>query len=61
MKIVDNCSQGFYFGSPVPASGLAASILADFRTALAARIDATAASAATPIRLIQETILHFLK
>jgi hypothetical protein len=52
LRIVDICSQGFYFGRPVPASELAASILADFRKALPARIDATAANAATPIRLI---------
>jgi hypothetical protein len=61
LRIADNCSRGFYFGGPVPASGLAASILADFGVALPARIDAAAANAATPLRLIQETILHYFE
>jgi len=46
MRIVHNCSRGFYFGRPVPVSGLAASILVDFGVALPARIDAAAANAA---------------
>jgi hypothetical protein len=52
LRIVDNRSRGFYFGRPVPASGLAASILADFYEALAARIDAAAANAAGTDRII---------
>jgi hypothetical protein len=61
LRIVDNCSQGFYFGRPVPASALAGSVFADFWAALPARIDAAAANAATPIRLIQEAILHYFE
>ena len=61
LRIVENCSRGFYFGSPAPASGLAASILADFRKAPPARIDASAAAAATAIRFIQETILRYIE
>jgi hypothetical protein len=33
LKIVENCFRGFYFGRAAPASGLAASIPADFREA----------------------------
>jgi hypothetical protein len=36
LRIVDICSRGFYFGRSVPASGLPASILADFLKALRA-------------------------
>jgi hypothetical protein len=62
LRIADNCSRGFYFDGPVPASGLAASILADFGVALPARIDAAAGQrGATPLRLIQETILHYFE
>jgi hypothetical protein len=61
LRIVKNCSQGFYLEGPVPASGLAAGILADFRKALAARSDASAANAATPIRFTQEAILHYIE
>jgi hypothetical protein len=33
LRIVENYSQGFYFGRPMPASGLAGGIPADFRKA----------------------------
>ncbi|MGA8499536.1 MAG: hypothetical protein WB764_28915 [Xanthobacteraceae bacterium] len=61
LRILENRSQGFYFGGPVPASRLAASIVADFRKALAALIDAIAVNAATPMRFILEVILHYLE
>jgi hypothetical protein len=61
LRIMENRSQGFYFGRPVPASELAAGILADFRKARATHIDATAANAATPVRFIQDAILDYLE
>jgi diguanylate cyclase (GGDEF)-like protein len=44
-------AQGFYFGRPLPASELAASILADFQKALSTPLSAIA----------QETDLHYIK